>query len=171
MLLSSVGLSQFGYVLFSWFDLVCFVLFTFCWPSICFTSIFCWLPHPSILHLFWLVVSCSWCAMVGMVVVALDLFLFGFGSVKWCLSWFCIQSWLTWSHFLLLNGHSQQPQTECTIRFRLKGETYLFTHLFTSVLMPHWYTTAVRPINVTPPINVIVPHKCHSASHKCHSSP
>ena len=26
---SSVGLSQFGYVLFSWFQLVCFVLFRF----------------------------------------------------------------------------------------------------------------------------------------------
>ena len=162
-----VSLAMFCSVGFSWFVLFCLGLFDLqsvshlffvCCPSI-YPAYFC------------LVLSCSWCAMVGMVVVALDLFWFGFGSVKWCLSWFCIQSWLTWSHFLLLNGHSQQPQTECTIRFRLKGETYLFTHLFTSVLMPHWYTTAVRPINVTPPINVIVPHKCHSASHKCHSSP
>ena len=32
-------------------------------------------------------------------------------------------------------------------------------------------TLVVRPINITPPINIIVPHKCHSASHKCHSSP
>ena len=50
---SSVGLSQFGYVLFSWFQLVCFVLFRFVWPSICFTSIFCLLPiHLSCIFLF-----------------------------------------------------------------------------------------------------------------------
>ena len=46
------------------------------------------------------------------------------------------------SHFLLLNGHSQQPMRQNAL-FGLGWRVWhIHTHLFTSVLMPHWYTTA-----------------------------
>ena len=62
-----------------------------------------------------------------------------------------------------INKHTQVKRTQGVRRFLSQDESVSER--------ARERVRAVRPINITPPINIIVPHKCHSASHKYHSSP